>query len=73
MDRDPIDLSRGELDFLKHLLQDLQQELGCGRPATDAELTAAVTHSLATLQSDGRDCPPLEARPRPVLPIRTIP
>ena len=62
MDKPKIDLSRTELDFLKRLLLDLQQELGCAREATDEELVAAIELSLAMLQWDGNVPPPLDAQ-----------
>jgi len=62
MENAKIDLSRTELDFLKRLLLDLQQELGCTRQASDEELVAAIELSLAMLQWDGKEPPPLEAQ-----------
>ena len=62
MDTPKIDLSRTELDFLKRLLLDLQQELGCTRQASDEELVAAIELSLAMLQWDGNVPPPLDAQ-----------
>jgi hypothetical protein len=62
MENAKIDLSRTELDFLKRLLLDLQQELGCTRQASDEELVAAIELSLAMLQWDGKEPPPLDAQ-----------
>ena len=62
MDKPKIELSRTELDFLKRLLLDLQQELGCTRQATDDELVAAIELSLAMLQWDGKEPPQLDAQ-----------
>jgi len=62
METPKIDLSRTELDFLKRMLLDLQRELGCAREASDEELVAAIELSLAMLQWDGKEPPPLEAQ-----------